>query len=178
MKATSICRLALALAGMAATPLWAVDPLIVVEDHGGVSALPYYQALDLQPRGAAQARPAIPLPPVPNRRASEADMLPVRSAQLTPGPVARRAIEAPGLKPLFLVGDDDSSRAWLRRRAAVLRELGAVGLVVNVETAAALAALRGLVPGVTLSPVAADDLARRLGVRHYPVLITSTGIEQ
>ena len=54
----------------------------------------------------------------------------------------------------------------------------AVGLVVNVESMAALTALRRLAPGLTLSPASGDDLAQRLGLRHYPVLITSTGVEQ
>lgn len=53
-----------------------------------------------------------------------------------------------------------------------------MGLVVNVESMAALTALRRLAPGLTLSPVSGDDLAQRLGLRHYPVLITSTGVEQ
>ena len=105
-------------------------------------------------------------------------MLPVRSTLLTPGTVERRVIEAPGLRPLFLVGDDERSRAWLRQRVEVLRELGAVGLVVNAESQVALDALRRLAPELILSPVSADDLAQRLGIRHYPVLITATGIEQ
>ncbi|MEP7248003.1 MAG: DUF2859 domain-containing protein, partial [Gammaproteobacteria bacterium] len=29
-----------------------------------------------------------------------------------------------------------------------------------------------------LAPASADDLAGRLGVQHYPVLVTATGIEQ
>jgi integrating conjugative element protein (TIGR03765 family) len=81
------------------------------------------------------------------------------------------------LTPLFLVGDDDRSRAWLRQRRAALQELRAVGLVVNVATPEALVALRRLAPGLMLSPIAGDDLAQRLGIRHYPVLITATGIE-
>ena len=105
-------------------------------------------------------------------------MLPVRSANLSPGDVPRRVIRAPCLTPLFLVGDDARSRAWLRQRHAALRELGAVGLVVNVESMAALTALRRLAPGLILSPASGDDLAQRLGLRHYPVLITATGIEQ
>lgn len=53
-----------------------------------------------------------------------------------------------------------------------------MGLVVNVESAAALAELRRLSPGLTLSPASGDDLTQRLGLHHYPVLITSTGVEQ
>lgn len=37
-------------------------PLIVVEDHGGASALPYYQALDLQPRTGSRPSPRIEMP--------------------------------------------------------------------------------------------------------------------
>ncbi|VFT62757.1 integrating conjugative element protein [Pseudomonas aeruginosa] len=144
------------------------EPLIVVEDRGGTSALPYYEALNLQPRANAPARPSIPTPQVPATRADEAAMLPVRSAKLTPGTVARRVIEAPGLRPFVVIGDDEASRAWLQRRAAALRERGAVGLVVNVETAQGLARLRALVPGVPLAPVAGDDLADRPGPAALP----------
>lgn len=168
---------------LAALPLalHASEPLIVVEDRGGTSALPYYEALNLQSRtpdshGAVQ--PPIPVTQVPVTPADEAAMLPVRSARLTPSTVARRVIEAPGLRPFAVVGDDEASRTWLRRHAALLRERGAVGLVVNVETAQAMARLRALAPGVPLAPVAGDDLAERLGLRHYPVLVMSTGIEQ
>lgn len=153
------------------------EPLIVVEDLGGTSALPYYEALNLQPRSDV-ARPPIPTPQVPATPADEAAMLPVRSPQLTPGTVARRVIEAPGLRPFAIVGDDEASQAWLRSHAASLRERGAVGLVVNVGTEQGLARLRALAPGVPLAPVAGDDLAARLGLRHYPVLVTATAIEQ
>lgn len=153
------------------------DALIIVADHGGTSALPYYEALNLQPRAEVSA-PPIEIPRPPAKPFNEADMLPVRSMQLSPGDVARRVIEAPGLPPLFLVGDDERSRAWLRQRSPRLHELDAVGLVVNITSVESLAALRALVPGLSLSPVAGDDLAERLGLHHYPVLITATGIEQ
>ena len=103
------------------------DPLIVVEDRGGTSALPYYEALNLQPRADVPARPPIPTPQVPATPADEAAMLPVRSTKLTPGTVARRVIEAPGLRPFVVIGDDDASRAWLQRRGVALRERGAGG---------------------------------------------------
>ncbi|MCW5233401.1 integrating conjugative element protein [Verminephrobacter eiseniae] len=160
-------------------------PLIVVEDRGGASALPYYEGLNPQPRtgqaGLVPPRidaPHAPATPPSPQAGSEAAMLPVRSARLSPGEVTRRVIRAPGLMPLFLVGDDDRSRAWLRLRAPALRELGALGLVVNVESAEALAALRRLAPGLTLAPASGDEFAERLNLHHYPALITATGIEQ
>lgn len=168
------------LLGMTSLTVSADDTrLIVVEDRDGVSALPYYQALDLPPMGTPIAPPAhVEAPEAPSQPFSEADMLPVKSAQLSPGSVERRSIQAPGLQPLFLVGDDELSQAWLRERAASLLTLNVVGLVVNVDTAEGLARLRELAPGLTLSPVSGDDLAQRLELRHYPVLITPTGIEQ
>lgn len=173
----SVKGLFVLLAGVPLASL-AGESLIVVEDRGGTSALPYYEALNLQPRANALARSPIPTPQIPVTPADEATMLPVRSAKLTPGTVERRVIEAPGLRPFVVVGDEEASRAWLRRHAVSLRERGAVGLVVNVETMQGLMRLRALVPGVPLAPVSGDDLAERLGLRHYPVLITATGIEQ
>lgn len=161
-----------------ALPLHASEPLIVVENRGGTSALPYYEALDLQPRSQGAAPPAIVVPQAPPSPADEASMLPVRSPRLTPGKVARRVIEAPGLQPFFLIGDDEVSHTWLRRQATTLRERRAVGLVVNVETVQGLARLRALVPGVPLAPMTGDDLAERLGLQHYPALISATAIEQ
>jgi integrating conjugative element protein (TIGR03765 family) len=157
-------------------PALAHAELIVVEDLGGTSALPYYRALNLIPEGAPS--PLASLPPVPIKRYDEADMLPVKSTRLSPGKVEARALNAPGLQPLFLVGDDDLSREWLRSRGNVLRELHAVGLVVNVTNPAALEELRQLAGGLEIAPASADQLAELLQLRHYPVLITATGLEQ
>lgn len=44
------------------------NTLIVVEDLGGTSALPYYEALHLQPRGDAPARSPIPPPSFPSHQ--------------------------------------------------------------------------------------------------------------
>lgn len=180
MKRTHLRTVAPALPGLLAltTPSMlpaAAPPLIVVEDLGGASAQPYYQALGLTPRAQASPHSAQPWR---DRVFREADLLPARSTRLTPGLVESRVLRAPGLLPVFLIGDDPRSRDWLRRRLNQLRALGAIGLVVQVETPQALAALRALAPGLTLAPVSGDELAQRLGVRHYPVLITATAIEQ
>ncbi|UXJ50122.1 integrating conjugative element protein [Pseudomonas citronellolis] len=167
--------LALAAASHGAQP--PTEPLIVIEDRGGASALPYYVALDLQPRPEEPAQ-GTEVPPPPTGSFSEANMLPVQSTLLTPGPVERRVLQAPGLPPLFIIGDDEISRTWLRQHTDRLKALGAVGLVVNVQNPVDLAALRALIPELHLVPTPGDDLAQRLGLRHYPALITATGIEQ
>ena len=86
-------------------------PLIVVEDKGGTSALPYYRALNPQDTQPGQPATPQPVPRIGGPAEAEAAMLPVRSARLTPGDELRRVIRAPSLTPLFLVGDDDRSRA-------------------------------------------------------------------
>ncbi len=157
----------------------AETPLIIVHDGGGVSALPYYRALNLQPPdgGHSAQVPEATVPASPRGSYREADLLPVRSKRLTPGSVVGRAIRAPGLTPMFLLGDDERSRAWLRSHVERLRALHAVGFVVQVDSEAALKSLRQLAPDLALTPASGDDLAQRLGLTHYPVLITATAIE-
>ncbi|AZE99505.1 hypothetical protein C4J95_2043 [Pseudomonas orientalis] len=114
----------------------------------------------------------------PTATYDETALLPIRSPSLRPGPVAPRAINLPGITALFLIGDGPRSHAWLQQRLPDLQRLGAAGLVVNVESAQALQALRDRAPGLSLTPVPGDDLAQRLGLTRYPVLITATAIEQ
>ena len=105
-------------------------------------------------------------------------VLPVHSARLTPGEVPRRALELPGMVPLFLIGADAASLAWLKQHAPVLKRLGANGLAVEVADAAALLRIQAITPDLAIWPVSGDDIAERLELEHYPVLITPTGLEQ
>ena len=108
----------------------------------------------------------------------EAWILPVRSSHLSPGQITPRSLSMPGLQPFFLVGDDPQSLAWLRHRAAELQEIGAAGLAVEVADTEALARIRAAAPGITILPVNGNDIATRLLIEHYPVLITATSLEQ
>ncbi|WP_122771580.1 DUF2859 domain-containing protein, partial [Pseudomonas viridiflava] len=53
-----------------------------------------------------------------------------------------------------------------------------VGLVVNVASQERLAVIRSWIPNELVSPSSGDELSQRLGLNHYPVLITPTAIEQ
>ena len=74
--------------------------------------------------------------------------------------------------------DETYPFAEFEQRLPDLQRLGAAGLVVNVESADTLQALRDRAPGLSLTPVPGDDLAQRLGLSRYPLLITATTIEQ
>ena len=115
---------------------------------------------------------------MPSTPYNEAMLLPIRSPSLRPGPVETRPVSLPGITALFLIGDDPRSHAWLQQRLSELQRLDAAGLVVNVESADALQTLRDRAPGLSLTPVPGDDLAARLGLSRYPLLITATAIEQ
>ncbi|MCI1021477.1 integrating conjugative element protein [Pseudomonas putida] len=142
--------------------------LTVVEDRGGSSALPYYQDIEPEPRHA---------PPVISGVRS-GGAFPVSTPELSPGPVQGRVINAAGLQPMFIVGDDPTSQAWLKQKLPTLLGLQAVGLAVNVGNTARLQEIRRWAPGLQVMPVPASDIAGRLGLQHYPVLITATTLQQ
>ena len=104
--------------------------------------------------------------------------LPVHSALLSPGAVPPRTLNLPGFTPLFLVGQDPASLKWLAQHAQRLQNLGASGLAVEVVDAQALRRIQAAAQGLEIWPVSGDDIAERLELQHYPVLITPTGLEQ
>ncbi len=157
-------------------PLTDRPALEVLADHGGEPARPYFVAIGMA--GVAEEQGYAPDSRAPVAF-SEADMLPVTSERLSPGEVHFRPLELPGrMTPFFLVGDDPLSLRWLEARGEILRELNAVGLVVEVATPEGLERLREAVPGLELRPTPGDDLAGRLGLAHYPMLVTAQGLEQ
>ncbi|QYN03654.1 integrating conjugative element protein [Pseudomonas protegens] len=150
--------------------------LTVAGDQPSDFTQPHFQA----------ARPSISNKTQPDRAvhadlskfADEAWILPVRSSHLSPGQITPRALNIPGLRPLFLVGEDPQSLAWLRQHAAELHEMGAAGLAVEVADTEALVRIRAAAPGIPILPVNGNDIATRLQIEHYPVLITATSLEQ
>ncbi|HGM5420217.1 integrating conjugative element protein [Serratia sp. TSA_198.1] len=163
------------LFGLSLVTTAALANLNVIADVGGEDASPYFEGINRQE--GAQSSPAVP--PAPASPAdTEAAVLPVATPELTPGDVADRPLQLPGIGALFIVGDDDASRIWLKGNAEQLKSRHAAGLVVNVSNLPALQALRELAPGVPMAPASGSELARRLQLAHYPVLITDTGLSQ
>ncbi|WMU73232.1 integrating conjugative element protein [Enterobacter bugandensis] len=152
-------------------PLTGHAGLNVLADLGGEDATPYFDGINKQP-GLPEASPATP--PV----SAMAAMFPVSTPEMTPGAVADRPLQLPGIGALFLIGDDVQSRAWLAENAQALTTRHAAGLIVSVDSASAVESLRDLAPGVLMAPASGSELARRLQLRHYPVLITDTGLSR
>ncbi|MBD2793996.1 integrating conjugative element protein [Xenorhabdus szentirmaii] len=148
--------------------------LNVIADLGGKDASPFYDSINAEQHDASLPS----APPFSTEVTGEAAMLPVRTPELSPGKVAGRPLQLSGIGALFLIGDDPDSRQWLRQNVTTLTKQQAVGLVVNVRDMAGLQVLRALVPGLLLSPASGTELARRLQLQHYPVLITDTQLSQ
>lgn len=155
-----------------ALPLVSHAGLNVIADLGGEDAAPFFTAINKQPASAS------PPPVLPATPPGLSAMLSVTTPEMTPGAVEDRPLQLPGIGALFLVGDDPRSRAWLQASASALLTNHAAGMIVNVNSAEAVQELRDLVPGVPLVPASGSELARRLQLQHYPVLITDSGLSQ
>lgn len=151
--------------------LQAHTELQVIADLGGESAVRFYEPI----------QPIIddtsPAPGIPSEL-KEADLLPIVSHVMTPGQVESRKFELPAMLPIFLVGEDNLSQQWLAAHRDKLLQMQATGMVVHVSNPKSLNRLREIASPLTLMPISADDLAQRLHLTHYPVLIDSQGLYQ
>lgn len=103
-------------------------------------------------------------------------MVPVTTPQLTPGKVEGRTLKQSVSTPLFIVGDDALSHRWLSAKRDYLASIGAMGMVVNVQTKAGWQRFKRY--HLTLYPVAGRDFATAFGLRHYPALIEHGELKQ
>lgn len=156
-------------------PVAQAKPTVSRDPVGDVTQ-PHFQATGLPINNRAQADQAMHADL--STSTDVAWILPIRSSRLSPGSAKPRSLSMPGLQPFFLVGDDPQSLAWLRQRAAELQEMGAAGLAVEVADNDALARIRAAAPDITILPVNGNDIATRLQIEHYPVLITASSLEQ
>lgn len=170
---------------IALLPLNARAQLVTLYDNGQTHSLePFLGVLtspETGPGATADTTPSVP--ELPDLGAADpARLLPLRSPGLTPGPVTHRSLPAlyqdTLLRPVFMVGSDARSRAWLQQHRSLLLSLDAVGLLVQAETLEDLQTMATIADGLPLLPAAATDLAETLELTHVPVLISRRGIEQ
>lgn len=168
MKMIVLSALCLSLA----VPSLAHAELNILADLGGKDTAAFFDGINRQDNNGTNHIESR----VWQGQSGEGAMLPVVTPELTVGIETPRTLNLPGIGALFLVGDDPASRSWLQLNAAKLSHMQAVGLMVNVTDMAALQTLRSLVPGVQMAPASGSELARRLRLQHYPVLITANSV--
>lgn len=175
----------LTLGTVAAPALCAGAPKVLGKTGPTRSIAPYYETIAGEP-SKPQASPVEKARPAtaPPGKATLANsfskaLLPIRTPEMSPGSVAAREVEAKMLdRPFFILGSDRRSREWLANNHDRLVQIQAVGLLVQAESAADLRAIADLGVGIRIAPIPGSDLAVRLGLKHYPVLISSGWVEQ
>lgn len=143
--------------------------LTVIYDSGNTLPIAPY----LPQRSEPQAKQSA----LPTKR--QAFQLPIETPSMSPGSVSATAKPLKYLQqPLFLIGADKQSKAWLQGRLDQLVKLNAVGLLVQVDTLEEIKAIQALAKGLRLIPASAESFAKPLALEHYPVLISKDGWEQ
>jgi integrating conjugative element protein (TIGR03765 family) len=157
-------------------PVLATAELTVIYDSGNTQPIaPYLEVFEVEETYPQQS-PVINQTPL--GAADPETLLPIRSPGLTPGVVEARAHERPFSRPFFLIGADAQSRQWLLTHRDLLKDIGAVGMLVQADTLEDLREIAALAEGLSILPASGSDIAQALGITHYPVLITAHGIEQ
>ena len=162
--------------GCLLVPVMAWAELTVIYDSGHTQPIaPFFEVFEstdgLPPQSPPPAKPSL-------GAADPKAWLPIQSPGLTPGLVQARAHDRPFTRPFFLIGSDTRSRQWLQAHRDRLKEIGAVGMLVQAETVDDLRTIVRLADGLSILPASGSDIAKALGVSHYPVLISAHGIEQ
>jgi integrating conjugative element protein (TIGR03765 family) len=166
---------------IALLPLGVRAELVTLYDNGRTFTLAPFLDVLASPDATRNTTPLVP--ELPDLGAADpVRLLPLRSPALTPGPVPHRPLpdlyRDTLLRPVFLIGADPLSQAWLQQHRSLLLSLGAVGLLVQAETPEDLDTMATIAAGLPLVPTAATDLVKTLELTHIPVLISRRGIEQ
>lgn len=168
-----VIMMATAFLSIGLTDVWA-EPKVLFDSGKAGSMAPYLEPL------APKKQAAAPLPPRPSINAMSYG-LPVQTPSMTPGRVQARPIQAlrgkmGAAQPMFLIGADRWSLQWLQRNQARLTELQAVGMIISAQHAQEVSILRRAAGGLQLIVASGEEIARTLGLRHYPVLIAPPGL--
>jgi len=105
--------------------------------------------------------------------------VPISTPSMQPGSVnvttkALRYLQ----QPLFLVGSDQRSKNWLLQRREQLKSINAIGLLIEAKDRKDIETMQALAEGLRLVPMSAEGFASKLGLTHYPVLLSKEGWEQ
>jgi integrating conjugative element protein (TIGR03765 family) len=106
-------------------------------------------------------------------------IFPVHSHLMSPGKMTAKAVTLPQLsQPIFIIGSDDLSKAWLKEHKESLQRLKAIGFLVEVQDQSTFEIMSNMVQGLVMVPLSGDQMAAQWHIEHYPVLISQQAIEQ
>ncbi len=80
--------------------------------------------------------------------------------------------------PLFIIGSDERSLAWLDVNKKQLEGLHATGLIVEASTTADLKHVHEIAAPLTVTLAQGDLIEKNYGIEHYPALIVGDRVSQ
>jgi integrating conjugative element protein (TIGR03765 family) len=151
----------------------------VIFDSGQTVPISQFLAPAFQNSNVSQGAPMRPVAPDAGR-APLPVTFPVRTASMSPGKLlpTTNAVKLQSWLPtaVFLIGTDDMSKAWIVRNRDLLAKQRAAGIVVHADNIEAFRSMQTLGHGLPMAPSSADELAKRLRLNVYPVLIRPDGV--
>lgn len=167
-KKVSDCLIALSC--FLGTASFASAELTVIFDSGQTRPMSDF----VGPLGSVQPDKVPSITQKPQLGAADVQsLLPIRSPKLTPGKISPRAHHVPFARAFFLIGSDAFSRRWLKQHRNALKQMGAVGLLVEATSLEDLRAIAELADGLPIIPASGSDIAKAIGIHHYPVAISA-----
>ena len=172
---TLIVWVPLLLAGSAQAQmvLSQLQPTVVYEGRGTISAQPYYKRLQ---RNQSDLAAGVTAPEGAGILALE-DRLPLSPKHISIGPPAMKTV--PGLiTPLFIMGMDEASLTWFAQAVEGLSDIGARGIVVQAAQRPAWRDLqsRAHKAGIELMLLDGDAIAAGYGISTYPIVLMSPAL--
>ena len=152
--------------------------LTVIADYGGTSLAGYFERFKTSNDSDLAPAPK----PIPDIHLKLKARFPVRTPELTVGRVKKRPL--PHHMPIHLpnhfalIGVDKVSLKWLKRHRKKLEQYAVTVFVVNVDTPEQLRLVRQFLPNNLMDAFSASTLAKKFNLKHYPVMISSRGVEQ
>ena len=103
---------------------------------------------------------------------------PVKS-KLTSGKVTSHQInkQFKNVPPFFIIGDDTRSLKWLKANQAYLKQIGAMGVMTNIDDMDLLERLSKQTQ-LFMLPANLDGFDKEFGLKHYPALVYNGWIVQ
>lgn len=96
---------------------------------------------------------------------------PIETPLMSPGKFSSRKVHIPLPHPIFIIGSDSNTKDWLKQHIEQLKQLQAVGFLVQAQNQHDLEAMKLIVDGLTLVPLSGNAIAERFNLPHYPVLL-------
>ena len=122
------------------------------------------------------------LPPVNTAQATQnalAPIFPFQAQGMTVGTVTTQNVNFKQLTtPIFLMGSDPTSIAWLQKYKDRLIALGAQGFLIQASSMDDVSNVKSIAGNLPVSMLPNSSIGQSFGVSHYPVLISNHLIEQ